>query len=62
MKLFTIACGKDALVADHMQFWNGNIYWNIFFIRPVHDWEMEMVSSFSELFSQRVRHESEDKI
>ena len=39
-KLFTIACGKDAWVKDHMQFQNGNIHWNIFFTRPVHDWEV----------------------
>jgi hypothetical protein len=46
-----------------MQFWNGNIHWNIFFTRPVHDWEVEVVSVFFELlYSQRVRQGGEDKI
>jgi hypothetical protein len=32
-ELFTIACGKDAWVADNMQLQNGNIHWNIIFTR-----------------------------
>lgn len=36
-ELFTIALGKDEWVANHMQFGNGNIHWNILFTRPVHD-------------------------
>jgi hypothetical protein len=41
-------------VADHMQY--GNIHWNIFFTRPVHDWEVEGVFVFFELmYSQGVR-------
>jgi hypothetical protein len=55
-KLFTIACGKDVWVADNMQPQNGNIYWNIIFTRPVHDWEVEAVLGFFEMYSQRVRH------
>jgi hypothetical protein len=39
-----------------MQFRNGNISWNIFFTRPVHDWEVKVVSALFEcLYSQRVR-------
>jgi hypothetical protein len=45
-ELFTIACGKDASMADNMQLQNGNIHWNIIFTRPVHDWEVEVVSGF----------------
>ena len=40
-ELFTIARGKDAWAADHMQFRNGNNHWNIFFTIHVHDWEVE---------------------
>jgi hypothetical protein len=47
--LFSIARCKDAWVADHMQFRNENLQWNIFFTRPVHDWEVNLVSSFFEL-------------
>lgn len=55
-ELLTIACSKDAWVADNMQLQNGNIYWNIIFIRPVHDWKVEVVYGFFELYSQRVRY------
>jgi len=44
-----------------MQFHNGNIHWNIIFTRPVHDWEVEVVSRFFELYS-RVRHGGDDAI
>ena len=55
-KLFTIGRCKDVWVADHMQFHNGNIHWNIFFTKLVHDWEVKVVSAFFELlYSQRVR-------
>jgi hypothetical protein len=61
--LFSIARCKDAWVADHMQFRNGNLQWNIFFTRPVHDWEVDLVSSFFELlYSLRVRQGGEDRI
>jgi hypothetical protein len=45
-RLFTIARCKDAWMADHMQFHNGNIHWNIFFTGLVRDWEVEGVSDF----------------
>jgi hypothetical protein len=61
-KLFTIACGKDAWMAEDMMFHNGNIHWNIIFINHVHDWELEVVSKFFELYSQRVRHGGKDTI
>jgi len=48
LKLFSIARCEDAWVADHMQFQNGNIYWNILFTRLV-------LFAFFELCSQRVR-------
>jgi hypothetical protein len=61
-ELFTIVCGKDAWVAENMQFHNGTIHWNILFTRSVHDWEVEVVSKFFELYSQRVKHGGEDTI
>jgi adenosine deaminase len=45
-----------------MQFRNGNIHWNIFFTRLMRDCEVEVVSDFFELFSQRVRQGGEDKM
>jgi hypothetical protein len=44
--LFAIACAKDAWVEENMVIVNGVTQWNVLFIRPVHDWELEEVSSF----------------
>jgi hypothetical protein len=49
-ELFTIADCKDVWKADHMQFRNGNIHWNILFSRFVHDWKVEVVFVFFELY------------
>lgn len=40
---------KDTWVADHMQLRN------IFSTRPVHDWGVDLVSSFFEFYSLKVR-------
>jgi len=45
-----------------MQIQNGHIHWNILFTRPVHDWEVEVVSRFYELCSQKIRYVDEDTI
>jgi len=37
-------------MADHMLFSNDTVQWNITFIRSVHDWEVETVSSFFKSF------------
>jgi hypothetical protein len=42
--ILNIACCKYAWVVDHMQFQNRYFYWNLFFNRQVHDWEVEVVS------------------
>ena len=61
--LFTIACAKEARVEENMVIVNGAIHWNVLFLRPVHDWELEEVSRFFEvLYSQHIRHGGEDKI
>jgi hypothetical protein len=36
-------------VEDHMLFSNDTVQWNITFIILVHDWEVEMVTSFFNL-------------
>ena len=43
--LFTISCAKEAWLEENMDIVNGAIHWNVLFIRPVHDWELEEVSS-----------------
>ena len=46
-----------------MQFYNGNLWWNIFFIRPVQDWEIDLVIPFFDLlYSLKSRQGDEDKM
>jgi hypothetical protein len=50
LALFTIACAKEVWVEENMGIVkNCAIHWNVMFIRPIHDWEMEKVSRFFEL-------------
>jgi hypothetical protein len=50
-------------VEENMQRQNGTILWNILFSRPVHDWEVEVVSRFFEmLYTLKIRSEGEDKM
>jgi hypothetical protein len=43
--------------------YNGDIHWNVLFLRPVHDWELKEVSRFFEvLYAHQIRHGGEDKM
>jgi hypothetical protein len=54
-KLFCLARCTDALVANLRSVRNDSVYWDINFIRLVHDWEVDYVSSFfTVLYSIRV--------
>jgi hypothetical protein len=48
-KLFSIARRKEALKSDHVQFSNRNLQWNISFTRSIHDWEVDLVTSFFDI-------------
>jgi hypothetical protein len=49
--------------ADNMERSNGMIQWNIMFSRRIHDWEMEILTSFySRLYSHKCRGVGEDKL
>jgi hypothetical protein len=62
-ELFSIACYKEVWVADHLQFSNENIQWNISFIKPVQDWEVELVTAFfNALDSLKVGQGGDDSI
>jgi hypothetical protein len=42
---------------------NGILHWNVLFIRPMHDWELEAISRFlTVLYSQKISVGGEDKI
>lgn len=46
LELFSIVCYKETWVADHLQFSNGNIQWNLSVIKHVQDWEVDFVIAF----------------
>ena len=42
---------------------NELLHWNVLFIRPVHDWELDVVLRFFAMpYSQKIRYGGEDKI
>lgn len=47
---------------DHMQFFNGNLQWNISFPKPAHDWEVDLVTSFFDLLYSIKLRQASDKI
>jgi hypothetical protein len=59
--LFGMAHAKDA--SAHLEFYGGSNQWNVNFARVVHDWEVDVFASFSQvLYSARVRRGREDKL
>lgn len=59
---YTIACDKDAWVDENMEILNGIIYWNVMFIRPIYDWQIDVVSRFLNCCIPKVRYGGENKI
>jgi hypothetical protein len=54
---------KDKQMVDLMLYQDGSDHWNIIFTRPIHDWEVELVSSFFEmLYSLGVKQGDVDRI
>jgi len=44
--LFSFSRSKDVWVWDSLQFRDENIHWNVIVIRPIQDWEVEVVFLF----------------
>jgi hypothetical protein len=44
--LFSVSRSKDVWVWDSLQFRDENIHWNVIVIRPIQDWEVEVVFLF----------------
>jgi hypothetical protein len=62
-ELFSIACCKEAWVLNNMRVSNGNLHWNLSFIRSVQDWEVDLVIAFYDLlYSLILRQGGEDRI
>jgi hypothetical protein len=61
--LFRLARGRDALVAHYMQVRNESTHWQLDFIRPIQDWELESISSYLDLlYSTKVKGNNDDTI
>jgi hypothetical protein len=61
--LFSIVRNKDAMVANNLVAQHGDIQWNVLFMRPVQDWEIEIVHFlFARLYSISVRHGEDDRL
>jgi hypothetical protein len=58
--LYDIARDKNAHVADHLVVVSGSYQWDVSFFRAAHDWEMDVLASFSLLYPSRVDREGED--
>ena len=48
-KVYNIASNRDASMAELLSSSVANCHWNINFIQPVQDWELESVASFRDL-------------
>jgi exonuclease III len=61
--LFRIARYKEAWVKDNFVWRNGVVEWNVFFVRDIQDWEMEVISPFFEvLYSCKISQGNVDRI
>jgi hypothetical protein len=50
LELFCLARNRDAMVVELRIVSNDAVYWDINFIRLVHDWEVDSVSFFNVLY------------
>jgi hypothetical protein len=61
--LYSIACLKEASMADNMERSSNSIQWNIQFSRLIHDWEVEELATFYKcLYDCKLRGEGIDKL
>uniref|UniRef100_A0A2N9HAX3 starch synthase n=1 Tax=Fagus sylvatica TaxID=28930 RepID=A0A2N9HAX3_FAGSY len=56
--LFSIAADKEATVADFLLTRNGNLHWEVTFVRNLQDWEIDALTSFLDLLYSVSLHDS----
>ena len=63
LDLFRISNDKEAYVADLMQFPNGVLFWDLEFLREIHDRESDSLFSFwNVIYGVSLRGIGEDKM
>jgi hypothetical protein len=60
--LFSLACNKDASIADNLDFSSGSQQWNVTFMRSLNDWEVEDLAPFYSLLYSSTLNGGVDKI
>jgi hypothetical protein len=61
--LYDIACDKNSFMASHLILESESFLWDVIFIRVVHDWEVDVLTSFfTLLYSISLDRDGEDKL
>ena len=63
LDFYGITQNKAATVADYMCWRVGSLFWDITFLRSLHDWKLEeMATIMDHLYSTKVRRDVADQI
>lgn len=63
LDLYGISWDKGATLADHLCWRDGSMLWDVIFMWPIHDWEMDALTTFLDLiYSTKIRRNVVDKI
>jgi hypothetical protein len=60
--LYSLACNKEASIADNLDLSSGSQQWNVTFMRSLNDWEVEDLAPFYSLLYSSTLNGGVDKI